>query len=99
MSMSDEQFAEQRRRLVQELHRPPNQLTEAKKPTNRVDAPDGALPSPEGDGEPKLWQLGPQELQARVTAALWPGDIGDNSAHAWVPRPPVTLDQYLRDGI
>lgn len=99
MSMSDEQFVEQRTRLVRELYQPPNPVTEAKTPTSKVDPPAGAIPAPEGDGEKPLWELSPQELQARVTAALWPGDVADNSAHIWTPRPPLTLDQYLENGI
>lgn len=99
MPMSDEEFAQLRTSLVRELHRPPNPVAEAKTPTNKVDPPAGAIPAPDGDDGPKLWELSPQELQARVTAALWPGDVADDSAHQWVPRPPLTLDQYLRDGI
>lgn len=94
--LSDEQFAQERRRLVEELYRPQSPVAEAQPQDGRVDSPEGALPVPGGDSEPKLWELSPQELQARAMAALWPTDDSD---HKWVPRPPVSLADYLANGI
>lgn len=65
---------------------------------NPIDPPAGAIPAPEG--ETPLWELSPEELRARVTAQLWPGEtVADTSAHRWVPKPAVSLADYLKDGI
>ncbi|MDJ0341789.1 hypothetical protein [Streptomyces sp. PH10-H1] len=60
-----------------------------------IDSPAGAIPAPAGDGA-KMWELPPEELRAQLTNALWPTDT---SRHKWVPRPAMTLDQFVRDGI
>ncbi|MFJ9613473.1 hypothetical protein [Streptomyces noursei] len=60
-----------------------------------MDPPDGALPAPQDEGGPKLWELSPDELRTRLDAALWPEA---SSAHTWVPRPPMTLSDYIENG-
>lgn len=95
MPMSDEEFAQQRTRLVRELYRPSSPVVEAAAPDGKVDAPAGSLPAPEGAERP-LWELSPQELQAKVTAALWPTD---DSNHRWVPRAPISVSDYLANGV
>jgi hypothetical protein len=59
---------------------------------NPIDPPAGAIPAPEGD-EAKLWELDPQDLRARLDAQLWPTD---DSNHKWVPKPPMSLSDYLK---
>lgn len=59
---------------------------------NPIGPPAGAIPAPEGD-EAKLWELPPEELRARLDAQLWPTD---DSNHKWVPKPPMSLSDYLK---
>ncbi|MFB6567372.1 hypothetical protein [Streptomyces noursei] len=87
---TDAEFSHLRDQAVANLLAPQNPVAEA------VDKPDGELPPPEGDDEPKPWDMTPAELRAHVTTALWPKA---ENAHQWAPRPPMTLDQYLKDGI
>ena len=62
---------------------------------NPIDPPAGAIPAPEGDEGARLWELPPEELRARLDAQLWPTD---DSAHKWVPRPPMSLSDYIENG-
>lgn len=89
--LTEAEFDQLRREAVVELRRPQNAVAEAKP----ISPPDGTLPPPEGDDGPKLWELSPDELRARLDAALWPKD---DSNHRWVPKPPMSVSDYIEKG-
>ncbi|WP_406507640.1 hypothetical protein [Streptomyces sp. NBC_00212] len=83
---TDAEFARLRQEVLASLCAPKRVTAEA--------ASEPPTPAPAEDAPAPMWTLPPQEFSAIATAALWP-----QADHQWVPRPPMTLEQYLKDGI
>lgn len=91
---TDAEFARLCQEVLDRLLKPKPVVAEAAK--DEVPREEPAGKSDEDTQSPKPWEMSPQEFGAMAMTALWPEA---ESAHQWVPRPPMSLDEYLRDGV
>jgi hypothetical protein len=68
----------------------------AKQLAETVTPPYGTLAPPQDGDAPKPWELSPQDLRAQMDKALWPTD---GPGHTWTPRPPMSLSDFVKNGV